>query len=418
MQRGFHDVMRAQFFASIADNALFVATIALLRENGAPDWQQAAVVSVFAFFYVVLAPVAGALADRFPKGRVMLASNTVKIVGCTLMLLTPFPLLAYSIVGLGAACYGPAKYGIVTELLPSAQLVKANGWIEGLTVISIILGLALGGALVGTTAARWLPNRNLVLSGLQIALLPQTAIVFVLGLYGLAALFNMPITATGVAMQPMPALHNLLWDCYRCNRILWHDKLGQISLATTTLFWGVGGPLRYLVIAWGAVALGYGISDATLLMGIVALGTAVGVLIASCKTTLDTAVDVLPLGVALGLVMIAMVWVSSVWVALPFLFVLGCIGGFMVVPMNALLQHRGATLMSSGRSIAVQNLNEQLGILAFGALSSALIASGMSVLVVLAMLGCVVAVCMTLIFLKHRLNQRTKPDAVLLRISA
>ena len=407
MRRGFHDVMRAQFFASIADNALFVATVALLRQNGAPDWQQAALVSVFAFFYVVLAPVAGALADRFPKGRVMLASNTMKIVGCGLMLFTPFPLLAYSVVGLGAACYGPAKYGIVTEMLPPSQLVKANGWIEGLTVISIILGLALGGALVGTKATLWLLDVGAFAHGSQITSLPKIAMVFVVGLYGLAALFNLRINATGVAMQPMPALNYLLRDFYYCNKTLWRDGLGQISLATTTLFWGVGGPLRYLVIAWGAVAFGLGISDATLLMGIVALGTAAGVLLASHKTTLVNATDVLPLGVAPGLIMIALVWVSSVWVALPFLFALGCIGGFMVVPMNALLQHRGAVLMSSGRSIAVQNLNEQLGILAFGTFSSALTASGMSVLVVLAMLGSVVAVCMALIFYKHRLNQLT-----------
>ena len=225
MQRGFYDVMRAQFFASIADNALFVATVALLRHNGAPDWQQAALVSVFAFFYVVLAPVAGALADRFPKGRVMLASNTMKIAGCALMLLTPFPLLAYSVVGLGAACYGPAKYGIVTEMLPPTQLVKANGWIEGLTVISIILGLVLGGALVGTKAALWLFDFTPFPTSLAVTSLPQIAIAIVMGLYGVASLFNLRIAATGVAMQPMPALNNLLTDFVDCNKTLWRDKL-------------------------------------------------------------------------------------------------------------------------------------------------------------------------------------------------
>ena len=155
------------------------------------------------------------------------------------------------------------------------------------------------------------------------------------------------------------------------------------------------------------MALGYGISDATLLMGIVALGTAAGVLLAAHKTSLANSTDVLPLGVALGLIMIAMVWVSSLWVALPFLFTLGCLGGYMVVPMNALLQHRGAVLMSSGRSIAVQNMNEQMGILAFGAFISAVTAIGLSVLVVLALLGWVVATCMALIFYKHRRDQRT-----------
>jgi len=418
MQRGFYDVMRAQFFASIADNALFVATVALLRQNGSPDWQQAALVSVFAFFCVVLAPVAGALADRFLKGGVMLASNTIKIVGCALMMFTLFPLLAYSIVGLGAACYGPAKYGILTEMLPPSQLVKANGWIEGLTVISIILGLALGGALVRTAATRWLLDLSLVSLRLPITLAAELAVVFVVGLYVLASLFNLRIHQTGVAMQPMPALKNLLWDCYRCNRILWRDRLGQISLSTTTLFWGVGGPLRYLVIAWGAVALGYGISDAAVLMGIVALGTAVGVLIASYKTTLASATDVLPLGVALGLIMVALVWVASVWVALQLLFALGLVGGYMVVPMNALLQHRGAVLMSSGRSIAVQNLNAQMGILTLGELSSVLTASGISILKVLVILGLFVASCMALIYCKHRANQRMSSDNLSRRVNA
>ncbi len=153
MKRGFYTIMSAQFFSSLADNALFVAAVELLRTDGAPEWQSAALVPMFALFYVVLAPVVGAFADALPKGRVMFISNSIKVVGCLLMLFGHHPLLAYAVVGLGAAAYSPAKYGILTELLPASQLVKANGWIEGLTIMSIILGVLLGGQLVGPAIA-------------------------------------------------------------------------------------------------------------------------------------------------------------------------------------------------------------------------------------------------------------------------
>jgi len=149
MKRGFYTIMSAQFFSSLADNALFVAAVELLRTEGAPEWQRAALVPMFALFYVVLAPFVGAFADALPKGKVMFVSNAIKVVGCLMMLFGSHPLIAYAVVGLGAAAYSPAKYGILTELLPASQLVKANGWIEGLTIASIILGVLFGGQLVG-----------------------------------------------------------------------------------------------------------------------------------------------------------------------------------------------------------------------------------------------------------------------------
>jgi len=162
MKRGFYTIMSAQFFSSLADNALFVTAVELLRTGGAPEWQSAALVPMFALFYVVLAPFVGAFADALPKGRVMFISNAIKVVGCLLMLFGHHPLLAYAVVGLGAAAYSPAKYGILTELLPASQLVKANGWIEGLTITSIILGVLLGGQLVGPAISTHLLALNLV----------------------------------------------------------------------------------------------------------------------------------------------------------------------------------------------------------------------------------------------------------------
>ena len=249
MKRGFYTIMTAQFFSSLADNALFVAAIELLRHRNAHEWQSAALVPMFALFYVLLAPFVGAFADARPKGQVMFISNAIKVVGCLLMLVGVHPLLAYTLVGLGAASYSPAKYGILTELLPPSQLVKANGWIEGLTIASIILGVLLGGQLVGPTMSAWLVE--LRIPGIHHG--PDAAIAMLVSLYVIAAVFNLRIPLTGVTPRPMPRNPLvLLPDFWTCNMRLWRDHLGQISLSTTTLFWGVSGNLRYIVLAWAA----------------------------------------------------------------------------------------------------------------------------------------------------------------------
>jgi MFS family permease len=391
MQRGFYTIMAAQFFSSLADNALFVAAVELLRYEGAPEWQRAALVPLFAFFYVVLAPYVGAFADRYPKGNVMLASNAIKVIGCLMMLFGTHPLLAYSIVGLGAAAYSPAKYGILTELLPPSQLVKANGWIEGLTIGSIILGVVLGGVLVGPRVGEWLLDIDMPFVNFDIATAPEAAIACMISVYIIAAIFNMRIPNTGVAMQPLPSIRRVLPEFWSCNRRLWGDKLGQISLATTTLFWGVAGNLRYIVLAWAAAALAYSTSQASSLVGVVAIGTAVGAVIASTKMTLDRATNVIPLGIGMGLTVILMIFITNLWVAIPFLILLGALGGYLVVPMNALLQHRGHMLMGAGRSIAVQNFNEQACILGLGGFYALMTGLGVSAHVAITAFGLLVA---------------------------
>jgi MFS transporter, LPLT family, lysophospholipid transporter len=369
VKRGFYTIMSAQFFSSLADNALFVAAVELLRDNDAPEWQRAALVPMFALFYVLLAPFVGAFADSQPKGRVMLFSNTIKVAGCLMMLFGSHPLIAYGVVGLGAAAYSPAKYGILTELLPSSQLVKANGWIEGLTIASIILGVLLGGQLVGHSVSHLLLSFDFPIISTGVNTAPEAAIAVLIFVYLLAAWFNTRIPLTGAEMRPMPRnLITLLPDFWSCNIALWRDKLGQISLATTTLFWGVSGNLRYIVLAWSAAALGYSTTQASSLVGVVAIGTALGAVAASMKMRLEHAPRLMPLGISMGLLMVVLNFINSVWVAAPFLIFLGAIGGFLVVPMNALLQHRGHNLMGAGRSIAVQNFNEQACILSLGAL--------------------------------------------------
>ncbi|HMN75112.1 MAG TPA: lysophospholipid transporter LplT [Burkholderiaceae bacterium] len=413
MKKGFSTIMSAQFFSSLADNALFVAAVELIRESGNADWQGAALVPMFALFYVILAPFVGAFADAVPKGQVMFYSNLIKIVGCLTMLFGAHPLLAYGIVGLGAAAYSPAKYGILTELLPPSQLVKANGWIEGLTIASIILGVLLGGQLVGPVIAPQLLDLDMPLIDTGINTPPQAAIASLVGVYVLAAIINLYIPRTDAPLQPFTkGIVPLVRDFAVCNARLWSDKLGQISLATTTLFWGVAGNLRYIVLAWAAVALGYTTTQASTLTGVVAIGTAAGAVIASMRMRLDRATAVIPLGIAMGLLVIGMNFINHLWAAVPFLIILGGIGGYIVVPMNALLQHRGHNLMGAGRSIAVQNFNEQACILALGALYTGLTRVGMSTFLAITAFGIVVAAIMELIRRWHGSNLARHRDEV------
>ena len=405
MKKGFYTIMSAQFFSSLADSALLVVAIEMLRLSKAPAWHTPALGPMFALFYVLLAPFVGAFADAAPKGRVMFVSNAIKVVGCLLMLTGQWPLACYAIVGLGAAAYSPAKYGILTELLPASQLVKANGWVEGLTILSILLGIVLGGQLVGDRISMQLLALDMPLIDTGIDSAPEAAIGVLVVLYIIAALFNLKIPRTDAPLQPL--LHSvggLMRDFYLCNGRLWSDKLGQISLATTTLFWGVSGNLRIIVFAWATAALGYTTTQATSLVAVVVIGTAAGAIIASLRMRLDQATSVIPLGIALGLLVIGLNVITNVWVAAPFLIVLGAIGGFMVVPMNALLQHRGANLMGAGRSIAVQNFNEQACILGLGAFYTGMTKFGLSAFTAIALFGLVVAGTMWLIYRWHKSN--------------
>ncbi|MDN3919426.1 lysophospholipid transporter LplT [Roseateles violae] len=405
MKKGFYTIMSAQFFSSLADQALLVGAIELLKSTGAPAWQIPALGPMFALFYVVLAPFVGAFADAVPKGKVMFYSNLIKVVGCLMMLFGTHPLLSYAIVGLGAAAYSPAKYGILTELLPPSQLVKANGWIEGLTIASIILGILLGGNLVGPVLAPKLLGLDFPLITTSIDTPPEAAIATLVLLYVIAAGFNLYIPRTDTPLQPVAhSAAGLVRDFAACNSRLWQDKLGQISLATTTLFWGVSGNLRIIVFPWAAVALGYTTTQASNLSGVVALGTAFGAVAASVYMRLDKATRVIPLGIVMGVLIVGLNLMQNVWIAAPFLMMLGLVGGYLVVPMNALLQHRGHNLMGAGRSIAVQNFNEQACILGLGALYTGMTRLGLSAYICIAVFGTLVAGTMWAIRRWHQRN--------------
>jgi MFS family permease len=405
MQAGFYTIMAAQFFSSLADNALLVAAIQMLRDLDSPAWMTPSLKQVFVISYVLLAPLVGAFADSMPKGRVMLITNTIKIVGCSLMLFTLHPLAAYALVGLGAAAYSPAKYGILTELLPARQLVVANGWIEGTTVASIILGVVLGGLLISGPIASWLLAFDLPKIDTGVETPPQAAISVIMGCYAIAAVINWYIPDTGVDRRV--ASKNplfLIREFNHCCALLWRDKLGQISLATTTLFWGAGATLQFIVIDWAATHLCYNLSRASYLQGFVAIGIALGAAAAALLVTLRNAVKVLPLGALMGILVIGMIGVSTLTWALIIMTLIGFLAGFFVVPMNALLQHRGHVLMGAGHSIAVQNFNENIGVLVMLALYAVIVHVGLSTNAAITMFGLFVAGTMALVMWRHRQN--------------
>lgn len=404
---GFYIIMVAQFFSALADNALLIAAIAILRDMKAPAEYEPLLKLFFTVSYVVLAAFVGAFADSMPKWRVMFISNAIKILGCSMMFFDVHPLLAYAVVGLGAAAYSPAKYGILTELLPHRLLVVANGWIEGLTVGAIILGTGLGGLLVSPSVSGTLLALDFPVIETGVDTVPEMCIAVIGVLYLLAAVFNRYIPDTGVDHKPLKSNPMyLIHDFNHCLRLLWRDKLGQISLAVTTLFWGAGATLQFIVIKWAEKSLNMNLSKASILQAVVAIGVAAGAVAAAKMVSMRQSVKVIPLGIAMGLIVIVMNGVHELWIAVPLLVIVGALAGFFVVPMNALLQHRGHILMGAGHSIAVQNFNENLSILMMTGLYALLIKLDFSIYTVITLFGLFVSGTMYLVKRRHEANQR------------
>jgi LPLT family lysophospholipid transporter-like MFS transporter len=421
MKKGFYIIMAAQFFSSLADNALLIAAIAMLVQLEGPPWVTPLLKFFFTISYVVLAFLVGAFADSMPKGRVMFVTNTIKVAGCALILFNEFlrvgnmeaywlVLLAYAVVGLDAAAYSPAKYGILTELLPPEQLVVANAWIEGLTVLSIILGNVVGGMLIGPKVSSVLLKFDFPFIDTSINTPPEAAIVVTALIYVVAALFNLAIPDTGARYQHQERNPvRLLVDFSRCFLMLWRDKLWQISLAVTTLFWGAGACLQFIVLKWAERSLRLPLEEGAMLSGVSAVGIALGAMIAAKIIPLKRATAVLPVGIAMGIALITLVsvrWMPAVYVLL---IVIGAIGGFFVVPMNALLQHRGHVLMSAGHSIAVQNFNENVSILVMLALYALMIRLDFRIQSVVLIFGLFISGAMYFIMRWNAANHKADP---------
>ena len=392
LPRGFGWLIAAQFLSALADNALLIVTIAHLHHLGAAAWWAPLLKFAFTLSYVFLAPFIGVLADAVCKRGLMGWMNGLKLLGTLALLAGVHPLLAFALVGLGASIYAPAKYGLLTESVPPAALVAANGWIESSVVLSVLLGTVLGGSLIApiwldaggvrSLGALWPLHRGASSPGLNVSF------VLVMGLYGLSALCNLGIRRSGArypARRLAPA--QLLSDFWRSNLRLWRDVSGGLSLAVTTVFWGVGATLQFAVLHWGVQVLGLRLDKAAYLQGIVAIGVVVGAVLVAQRLRLRHATGVLPLGLLMGALMAASVWVPGWLWAVPSLLLIGVFGGMLVVPMNALLQHRGHRLLTAGQSIAVQGYNENLSILAMLLLYAGLLALHIPVQAIMVLAG-------------------------------
>jgi LPLT family lysophospholipid transporter-like MFS transporter len=411
MNRGFYTIMAAQFFSSLADSALIIVAIGLLTAMKAPASLTPLLKLWFVLPYVLLAPFVGAFADAWLKGRVMFIANFIKVFGCCLIFFGVHPLVACAVVGFGAAVYSPAKYGILTELLEPEKLVVANAWIEGLTVMSIILGTVMGGVLVSASGIGWL-------LGLEVPYIDNSAkaqLVVLIFVYVLATGFNLRIPDTGARYEHQERNPGkLIADFAQCSATLWKDKLGQISLAVTTLFWGSGATLQLIVLKWAERALHLPLDKGASLIGVVAIGVAIGAAMAAKLIPLRKSLTVIPLGIIMGIVVIIMTMVHSLAVAIPLLMLIGLLSGFFVVPLNALLQHRGHVLMSAGHSIAVQNFNENLSILTMMALYAIMITLNLDLNIIIVLFGMSLAGIMWLIGRRHAANQRQHDSLALI----
>jgi LPLT family lysophospholipid transporter-like MFS transporter len=418
MKRGFYTIMAAQFFSSLADNALLIASIALLMELNGPAWMTPLLKFFFTVSYVVLAPFVGPFADAWPKGKVMFVTNNIKVAGCLLMLfyyvfsstsITPYfvVLFAYGIVGLGAAAYSPAKYGILTELLPPEKLVMANGWIEGLTVGSIICGTVLGGVMIRPEISSKLLKFDMPFIDTGVDTPAEAAIAVTVIFYLIAAVFNLYIPDTGARYEKQKTHPvRLVNDFAHCFSTLWHDKLGQISLAVTTLFWGAGATLQFIVLRWADSHLHLPLDKAAILQGVFALGIALGAVLAAKVIPLKRSLHVLPIGILMGAVVMSMTLVTSMPIVYALMISIGAMAGFFVVPMNALLQHRGHVLLSAGHSIAVQNFNENLCILAMLAFYAMLLKTDAHINTIIILFGQFVVLTMFLVAYRHLFNKQ------------
>jgi len=379
----------------------------MLKTLNAPSWETPVLQQFFVVAFIILAPFAGPFSDALPKGQVLFVSNLVKAIGCAAMLIGLHPLLAYGFVGVGAALYSPAKYGILTEYLPTNKLVWGNSWMEGLTVAAVILGAVCGGMLIGTGIEEQLSHQSGWLQDIaSVDTSAEFAIFIILGLYGAAALFNLYIPELPIENKPKARnMGYLLTDFWRCFLLLWKDPLGQVSLAVTSLFWGAGTTLRFIILTWAASSLELNLEQGTQLTGVVAVGLAIGSVVAAKAVPLNHAVKVLPIGIAMGLVVVGMALVTDWRPAVAMLILIGALAGSFLIPMNALLQHRGHQMMGSGHSIALQNFNENLTILLMLGAYAAMIQAEFAVNTIVIVFGLFVSVTMAWLNKRHLHDQ-------------
>ena len=409
MPKGFFYLISAQFASGLADNALLILGIAFLSEQGYPGWWAPLLKFSFTLSYVFLAPLMGPLADAFSKAKLMACMNALKVVGVAFIFTSFHPVLAFAIAGMAASAYAPAKYGLVTETVPAEQLVKANGWLEVTVVMSVILGTACGGLLVASKSFVWMSTLNLSfieLLGLSLETQYAGPLLSLIVIYSIAGLLNFGIPSVNIryvqqSMKPIALFKNFI----QSNRILWQDPVGKLSLAVTTLFWGIGAVVQFAVLLWAKEALNMPLEQASLLQAVVAFGVIFGAGMAGHYVALQNAYKVLPLGLWLGLSLPALAFSTSLWIAIPLMLITGFAGGMLMVPMNAVLQNRGYTLLTAGRSIAVQGFNENASVMVMLGVYSGLLALELPLQWVMVIMGSVMTLGM--IYLMRMASQKT-----------
>jgi MFS transporter, LPLT family, lysophospholipid transporter len=409
MPKGFFYLISAQFASGLADNALLILGIAFLSEQGYPGWWAPLLKFSFTLSYVFLAPLMGPLADAFSKAKLMACMNALKVVGVAFIFTSLHPMLAFAIAGMAASAYAPAKYGLVTETVPAEQLVKANGWLEVTVVMAVILGTACGGLLVASKSFAWMSTLNLSfieLLGLSLETQYAGPLLSLIVIYSIAGLLNFGIPSVNIryvqqSMKPVALFKNFI----QSNRILWQDPVGKLSLAVTTLFWGIGAVVQFAVLLWAKEALNMPLEQASLLQAVVAFGVIFGAGMAGHYVALHNAYKVLPLGLWLGLSLPALAFSTSLWIAIPLMLITGFAGGMLMVPMNAMLQNRGYTLLTAGRSIAVQGFNENASVMVMLGVYSGLLALELPLQWVMVIMGSVMTLGM--IYLMRMASQKT-----------
>ena len=409
MPKGFFYLISAQFASGLADNALLILGIAFLSEQGYPGWWAPLLKFSFTLSYVFLAPLMGPLADAFSKAKLMACMNALKVVGVAFIFTSFHPMLAFAIAGMAASAYAPAKYGLVTETVPADQLVKANGWLEVTVVMAVILGTACGGLLVASKSFVWMSTLNLSfieLLGLSLETQYAGPLLSLIVIYSIAGFLNFGIPSVNIryvqqSMKPIALFKNFI----QSNRILWQDPVGKLSLAVTTLFWGIGAVVQFAVLLWAKEALNMPLEQASLLQAVVAFGVIFGAGMAGHYVALQNAYKVLPLGLWLGLSLPALAFSTSLWIAIPLMLITGFAGGMLMVPMNAVLQNRGYTLLTAGRSIAVQGFNENASVMVMLGVYSGLLALELPLQWVMVIMGSVMTLGM--LYLMRMASQKT-----------
>ena len=409
MPKGFFYLISAQFASGLADNALLILGIAFLVEQGYPGWWAPLLKFSFTLSYVFLAPLMGPLADAFSKAKLMACMNALKVVGVAFIFTSFHPMLAFAIAGMAASAYAPAKYGLVTETVPAEQLVKANGWLEVTVVMAVILGTACGGLLVASKSFARMSMLNqsfLELFGLSLETHYAGPLLSLIVIYSIAGLLNLGIPNLHIryvqeSMRPLALFKNFI----QSNRILWQDPVGKLSLAVTTLFWGIGAVVQFAVLLWAKEALDMPLEQASLLQAVVAFGVIFGAGVAGHYVALQNAYKVLPLGLWLGLSLPALAFSTSLWIAIPLMLITGFAGGMLMVPMNAMLQNRGYTLLTAGRSIAVQGFNENASVMVMLGVYSGLLALELPLHWVMVIMGSVMTLGM--IYLMRMASHKT-----------